>query len=82
MNAKEYRRRWLEAKADLERTQKYVADLEQAWIEGDVALRQMKARAEAAEAKLSAAREFVAEANEEFTKAAAEDAAMVEQFNG
>ena len=34
------------------------------------------------EAKLSAAREFVAEANEEFTKAAAEDAAMVEQFNG
>lgn len=41
-----------------------------------------RARAEAAEAKLSAAREFVAEANEEFTKAAAEDAAMVERFNG
>lgn len=72
MNAKEYRRRWLEAKADLERVRKNCADAELAWLGSDVV----------AEAKLSAAREFVAEANEEFTKAAAEDAALVEQFNG
>lgn len=68
MNAKEYRRRWLAAD-----------ELAQGAIMGREIWR---ARAEAAEAKLSAAREFVAEANEEFTKAAAEDAAMVERFNG
>lgn len=41
-----------------------------------------QARADRAEAKLAAITAFVDKANEEFTKAAAEDAAMVERFNG
>lgn len=75
MNAKQYRLKWIDAEMEREAAEtagKFWGKQAAMW----------QARAEAAEAKLSAAREFVAEANEEFTKAAAEDAAMVEQFNG
>ena len=45
-------------------------------------LESWRARALKAEAKLESINAFVDEANAEFTKAAEEDAALVEQFNG
>lgn len=82
MNAKEYRLRWVGTREELSREQERSAAWRRRAVE--VECRQLELAEEVArlEAKLSAAREFVAEANEEFTKAAAEDAAMVEQFNG
>jgi len=89
MNAKEYRRRWMEAEASADRYAKAADEwmqrafrAEDRVVEVTIQLEDVKMHRAALEAKLESINAFVDKANEEFTKAAAEDAAMVEQFNG